>query len=243
MYRCESWTIKKVQHQRTDVFKVRCWRRLFRVPWTVRRSNQSILKEINPEYSLKYWCWSSNTLEKTLMMRKTEDRRRERERMRWLDGKMASPTQWTWVWANSGFDGEGVLQFLGSQRVRHDLICLVSIWLLEQPEEPRRVDFSSSTLYKVHSKAWRGGGRINQNNGELWSYQSFKESSEVPWFQTGKGERQGCISSPCLFNLYAEYIMRNAGLDEAQLESRMTGEISITSDMQMTPPLWQKVKN
>ena len=62
------------------------------------------------------------------------------------------------------------------------------------------------------------------------------------WFQIGKGVRQGCILSPCLFNLHVEYIMRNAGLGEAQLESRLPGEISITSDMQMTPPLWQKVK-
>ena len=62
------------------------------------------------------------------------------------------------------------------------------------------------------------------------------------WFQIGKGVRQGYILSLCLFNLYAEYIMRNTGLDEAQLESRLPGEISITSDMQMTPPLWQKVK-
>ena len=62
------------------------------------------------------------------------------------------------------------------------------------------------------------------------------------WFQTGKGVHQGCISSPCLFNIYAGYIMRNAGLNEHKLESRLTGEISITLDMQMTPPLWQKVK-
>ena len=62
------------------------------------------------------------------------------------------------------------------------------------------------------------------------------------WFQIGKGVRQDCILSPCLFNLYAEYIMRNAGLEEHKLESRLLGEISITSDMQMTPPLWQKVK-
>ena len=63
------------------------------------------------------------------------------------------------------------------------------------------------------------------------------------WFQIGKGVHQGCILSLCLFNLYAEYILWNAGLDEAQLKSTLQGEILITSDMQMTPPLWQKVKN
>ena len=62
------------------------------------------------------------------------------------------------------------------------------------------------------------------------------------WFQIGKGVHQGFILSPCLFNLYAEYIMRNAGLEEAQAGIKMLGKISITSDMQMTPPLWQKVK-
>ena len=62
------------------------------------------------------------------------------------------------------------------------------------------------------------------------------------WFQIGKGVRQGCILSSCLFNFYAEYSTRNAGLEETQAESRLPGEISITSDMQMTPPLWQKLK-
>ena len=64
----------------------------------------------------------------------------------------------------------------------------------------------------------------------------------IDWFQIGKGVHQGCILSPCLFNLYAEYMMENARLEKHKLESRLTGEISVTSNMQITPPLWQKVK-
>ena len=97
MYRCESWSVKKAEHQRIDAFELCCWRRLLRVPWTARRSNQSILKEINPEYTLeglmlelKYFghlMQRTNSLEKTLMLGMIEGRRRRgRQRMRWLDG-------------------------------------------------------------------------------------------------------------------------------------------------------------
>ena len=99
MYGCESWTIKKAEHWRTDALELWCWRRLFRVPWTARRSNQSILKEVSPEYSLEglmlklklqyfgHLMQRTDLLEKTLMLGKIEGRRRrERQRMRWLDG-------------------------------------------------------------------------------------------------------------------------------------------------------------
>ena len=100
MYGCESWTIKKVDCQRTDAFELWYWRRLLRVPWTARRSNQSILKEISPEYSLEglmlklklqyfgHLMRRTDSLEKTLMLGKIQGgRRRERQRMGWLDGK------------------------------------------------------------------------------------------------------------------------------------------------------------
>ena len=99
MYGCESWTIRKAEHRRIDAFELWCWRRLLRVPWTARRSDQSILKEISPEYALeglilklKLQCFGhlmqkADSLEKTLMLGKTEGKRRRRQqRMRWLDG-------------------------------------------------------------------------------------------------------------------------------------------------------------
>ena len=98
-YGCESWTIKKPEHRRIDAFELWCWRRLLRVPWTARRSNQSILKEISPEHSLEglmlklklqyfgHLMQRTDSLEKALMLGKIEGgRRRGRERMRWLDG-------------------------------------------------------------------------------------------------------------------------------------------------------------
>ena len=99
MYGCESWTIKKAEHQRIDAFELWCWRRLLRVPWPARRSHQSILKEISPEYSLEglmlklklqyfgHLMWRTDSLVETLMLGKIEGRRRRGwQRMRWLDG-------------------------------------------------------------------------------------------------------------------------------------------------------------
>ena len=99
MYGCESWTVKKAEHQRTDAFEMWCWRRLLRIPWTARRSNQSILKEISPGCSLEglmlklklqysgHLMPRADSLEKTLMLGKMEGRRRRgQQRMRWLDG-------------------------------------------------------------------------------------------------------------------------------------------------------------
>ena len=86
MYGCESWTIKKAEHQKIDAFELWCWRRLLRVPWTARRTNQSILKEISPEYSLEGLMQRADSLEKTLMLGKIEGRRRGQQWMRWLDG-------------------------------------------------------------------------------------------------------------------------------------------------------------
>ena len=138
MYGCESWTIKKAERQGIDAFELWCWIRHLRVSWTARRSNQPILKEINPEYSLErlmlklklqyfgHLMQRADPLEKTLMLRKIEDRNRG-----W-DGWMASPTQWTWVWASSGswwWTGRlGALQSMGLQRVGHDWEAELNWW-------------------------------------------------------------------------------------------------------------------
>ena len=131
MYRCESRTLKKAEHWRIDAFELWCWRRLLRVPWTSRRSSQSILKEISSEYSLEglmlklklqyfgHLMRRSDSSEETLMLERLRGDRG------W-DGWMASLTPWTWVWANSGSwwrtGKPGVLQSMGSQRVGYDLV-------------------------------------------------------------------------------------------------------------------------
>ena len=129
MYGCESWTVKKAERQRIDAFELWCWRRLLRVPWTARRSNQSILKEISPGCSLEglmlklklqyfgHLMQRADSLEKILMLRGMGGRRRRgRQRMRWLDG---NTDLWAWVWVNSEswwWTGRpGMLWFMGSQ--------------------------------------------------------------------------------------------------------------------------------
>ena len=131
MYGCECWSIKKAECQRIDAFELWCRRRLLKVPWTVRRSNQSILKEISPEYSLEglmlklklqylaTWCEGLTQGWESLKAGGEGDNRG------W-DGWMAWPTQWTWVWVNSGSwwwtERPGVLQSMGLQRVGHDWV-------------------------------------------------------------------------------------------------------------------------
>ena len=126
-YGCESWTIKKGERQRIDAFELWCWRRLLRILWTARRSNQSTLKEISPEYSLERWMLKLkrqyfghlmqrfDSFEKTLMLGEGDNRG-------W-DGWMASTTQWTWVWLNSRnwwwTERPGILWFMGSERIGH----------------------------------------------------------------------------------------------------------------------------
>ena len=144
MYRHESWTIKKAEHWRIDAFELWCWRRLLRVPWTARRSNQSILKEISPGYTLEglmlklklqyfgHLMWRTETHWKRPWCWERLKAEGEGDDRGW-DGWVVSPTQWTWVWVNTGswwWTGRpGLLQSLGSQRVRHDWTTELN-WIL-----------------------------------------------------------------------------------------------------------------
>ena len=147
-YGCESWTIKKAECRRINAFELWCWKRLLRVSWIARRFNPSILKEISPEYSFKglilklklqyfgHLMWRTNSFDKSLTLGKLKVGGK-RDNRGW-DGWMASPTQWTWVWVNSGswwLPGKpGVLQSMGSQKFGQDWVTELTdlaIWRLQ----------------------------------------------------------------------------------------------------------------
>ena len=130
-------------------------------------------------------------------------------------------------------------------------------WIMEKARVPEKyiyfcfIDYAKAFDCVDHNKLWKILKEIGISNHLTCLLRNVYSGQEATvrtghgttdWFQIGKGVRQGCILSPCLFNFSAEYIMRNAGLEKLKLESRLLGEISVTSDMQMTPSLWQKVK-
>ena len=193
MYGCESWTIKKAEHLRIDAFELWFWRRLLRVPWTARRTNQSILKEISPEYSLEglmmmpqfqyfgHLMRRNDSLEKTLMQGKIEGRRRRGwQRMMWLDGitssmNMSLSKSGGWWWTGR----PGVLQSMGLQRVGHDwatelnwpvylehMLCLLKSTVLDMWCNRRGNQL----------KCMAGPGDVNANMG---TWENFLEEREL----------------------------------------------------------------
>ena len=174
-YGCESWTVKKAECWRIDAFELWCWRRLLRVPWAARRSNQSILREINPGFSLEgmmlklklqyfgHLMQRGDTLEKPLMLGGIGGRRR-RGWQRIL-GWLSSSTRWTWVWVNSRswwWTGRpGVLQFMGLQRVRHN-------WATELnwTEQGYKLVHFKITYHWINIVSSMGG---NSENSKLYS--------------------------------------------------------------------------
>ena len=157
-YGCESWNIKKAEHWRIDAFELWCWRRLLRVPWTARRSNQSILKEISPEHSLEeqmlklklqyfgHLMRRADLLEKTLMLGNTEGRRRSgRQRMRWLDGITDSMAmslsklrelvmdREAWCAAAHGVTKSWTRRKDRTTKMKNDLSNVTEVWLWTEP--------------------------------------------------------------------------------------------------------------
>ena len=182
IYGCESWTIKKAECQRIDPFQLWCWRSLLRVPWTARRSNQSILKEVNPEYSLERlmlklksnttWCEELTHWERSWCWERLKAIGEGGSRG-W-DGWMASWTQQTWVWINSGtwrWTGRpGVPQSMGSQRVRHD-------WVTELNWSSIFVqDWKASLknwIYLKISQKLLLGNHISSTNNHIFKYRRW----------------------------------------------------------------------
>ena len=191
MYGCESWTVKKAEHWRIDAFELWCWRRLLRVSWTARRSNQFILKEICPEYSLKglmsklklqyfgHLMWTADSFEKTLDAGKDWGQAMTEDEMVW----MASLTQWIWIWVDSGtwwWTGRpGALQSMVSQRVKHD-------WATKPNWNVKSSFYWLLFMYKAHFRAPRK--KVEQDTHLFISLQTYSQAEEtylITWKQTG----------------------------------------------------------
>ena len=157
---------------------------------------------------------------------------------------LAQRTPWT--------EEPGRLQSTGSQRVEHDWAISLHYWIIEKAREFQKNICFCFIDYVDHNKLWKILQEMGILDHPTCLLRNLYAAQEVTvrtghgtadWFQIRKGVCQDCILSPCLFNLYAKYIMRNTGWMKHKLESRLLGEISITSNMQMTPHLWQKTKN
>ena len=205
IYGCESWTVKKAERRRIDAFELWCWRRLSRVPWTARRSNKSILKEISPEclleglilkLKLQYFghlMWGGDSFEKTLMLEGLKAGGEGNDRG-W-DVWMASPSQWTWVWVNSGswwWTGRpGVLQSMGSQRVGHYWATELNWWICHKVKQNANLKGKSTDYYSKMNKCNRKACtpllfvlplciKSRRRSGESALWQAFNASGLPP---------------------------------------------------------------